>query len=100
MLTGFLRAFRTPDLRRKLLFTLAMIGVFRLGASLPTPGISEKNVSFCTGLAAQSGSVYQLVNLFSGGALLKLSVFALGIIPSTPGGIILRLLGVFTPRRE
>jgi len=81
MLTGFLRAFRTPDLRRKLLFTLAMIGVFRLGASLPTPGISEKNVSFCTGLAAQSGSVYQLVNLFSGGALLKLSVFALGIMP-------------------
>ena len=41
MLTGFIRAFRTPDLRRKLLFTLFMIGVFRLGASLPTPGISE-----------------------------------------------------------
>jgi len=86
MLTGFLRAFRTPDLRRKLLFTLFMIGVFRLGASLPTPGISEKNVNYCTGLVASSGgSVYQLVNLFSGGALLKLSVFALGIMPSTPG---------------
>src|SRR5215471_14781225 len=81
MLTGFLRAFRTPDLRRKLLFTIFMIGVFRLGASLPTPGISEKNVNFCTGLAAASGgSVYQLINLFSGGALLKLSVLAV-VIP-------------------
>jgi len=100
MLTGFLRAFRTPDLRRKLLFTLAMIGVFRLGASLPTPGISEKNVSFCTGLAAQSGSVYQLVNLFSGGALLKLSVFALGIMPYITASIILQLLAVVIPRLE
>jgi len=95
MLTGFIRAFRTPDLRRKLLFTLFMIGVFRLGASLPTPGISEKNVYFCTGLAARSGSsVYQLVNLFSGGALLKLSVFALGIMPYITASIILQLLAV------
>src|SRR5512142_2905637 len=101
MLTGFLRAFRTPDLRRKLLFTLFMIGVFRLGASLPTPGISERSVNFCTGLAAQSGgSVYQLVNLFSGGALLKLSVFALGIMPYITASIILQLLAVVIPRLE
>src|SRR5215472_14291234 len=101
MLTGFLRAFRTPDLRRKLLFTLFMIGVFRLGASLPTPGISEKNVNYCTGLAAASGgSVYQLVNLFSGGALLKLSVFALGIMPYITASIILQLLAVVIPRLE
>ena len=101
MLTGFLRAFRTPDLRRKLLFTLFIIAVFRLGASLPTPGISEKNVNYCTGLAAQSGgSVYQLVNLFSGGALLKLSVFALGIMPYITASIILQLLAVVIPRLE
>ena len=101
MLTGFLRAFRTPDLRRKLLFTIFMIAVFRLGASLPTPGISEKNVHFCTGLATQSGgSVYQLVNLFSGGALLKLSVFALGIMPYITASIILQLLAVVIPRLE
>ena len=101
MLTGFLRAFRTPDLRRKLLFTIFMIAVFRLGASLPTPGISEKNVNFCTGLATQSGgSVYQLVNLFSGGALLKLSVFALGIMPYITASIILQLLAVVIPRLE
>ena len=101
MLTGFLRAFRTPDLRRKLLFTLFIIAVFRLGASLPTPGISEKNVNYCTGLAATSGgSVYQLVNLFSGGALLKLSVFALGIMPYITASIILQLLAVVIPRLE
>src|SRR5713101_6825816 len=101
MLTGFLRAFRTPDLRRKLLFTLFIIAVFRLGASLPTPGISEKNVNYCTGLATQSGgSVYQLVNLFSGGALLRLSVFALGIMPYITASIILQLLTVVIPRLE
>src|SRR5262245_51987656 len=101
MLTGFLRAFRTPDLRRKLLFTLFIIAIFRLGASLPTPGISEKNVNYCTGLAAQNGgSVYQLVNLFSGGALLKLSVFALGIMPYITASIILQLLAVVIPRLE
>jgi preprotein translocase subunit SecY len=101
MLTGFLRAFRTPDLRRKLLFTLFIIAVFRLGASLPTPGISEKNVNYCTGLAATTGgSVYQLVNLFSGGALLKLSVFALGIMPYITASIILQLLAVVIPRLE
>jgi preprotein translocase subunit SecY len=101
MLTGFLRAFRTPDLRRKLLFTIFIIGIFRLGAALPTPGISEQNVHFCIGLAAQSGgSVYQLVNLFSGGALLKLSVFALGIMPYITASIILQLLAVVIPRLE
>src|SRR6201984_3659785 len=101
MLTGFLRAFRTPDLRRKLLFTVFIIGIFRLGASLPTPGISEKNVNYCTGLATQSGgSVYQLVNLFSGGALLKLSVLALGIMPYITASIILQLLAVVIPRLE
>ncbi len=101
MLTGFLRAFRTPDLRRKLLFTLFILAVFRLGAALPTPGISEKNVTACLGVASSSGgSVYQLVNLFSGGALLKLSVFALGIMPYITASIILQLLAVVIPRLE
>ena len=49
MLTGFLRAFRTPDLRRKLLYTIFIIAVFRLGCALPTPGISEKAVNACFG---------------------------------------------------
>ncbi|HCU95891.1 MAG TPA: preprotein translocase subunit SecY [Actinobacteria bacterium] len=101
MLTAFLRAFRTPDLRRKLLFTIFIIAVFRLGAALPTPGISEKAVHNCIGLASKSGgSVFQLVNLFSGGALFKLSVFALGIMPYITASIILQLLAVVIPRLE
>ena len=67
MLTAFLRAFRTPDLRRKLLFTLFIVAVFRLGFALPTPGISEKAVNACLNKVNQSGSqvgLFQLVNLF------------------------------------
>jgi preprotein translocase subunit SecY len=102
MLTAFLRAFRTPDLRKKLLFTLAILALFRFGAAIPTPGISEKAVTFCTGLEKTSSAagVYQLVNLFSGGALLRLSVFALGIMPYITASIILQLLAVVIPRLE
>ena len=102
MLTAFLRAFRTPDLRRKLLFTIFMIAVFRLGASLPTPGISEKAVHACIGAAPRRAAAASspLVNLFSGGALLKLSVFALGIMPYITASIILQLLAVVIPRLE
>jgi len=102
MLTAFIRAFRTPDLRKKLLFTLGILAVFRFGAAVPTPGISEKAVTFCTGLETKSSAagVYQLVNLFSGGALLRLSVFALGIMPYITASIILQLLAVVIPRLE
>ncbi|HWG62894.1 MAG TPA: preprotein translocase subunit SecY [Streptosporangiaceae bacterium] len=102
MLTAFLRAFRTPDLRRKLLFTLGILGAFRLGAAIPTPGISESAVRICTGLESKSSAagVYQLVNLFSGGALLRLSIFALGIMPYITASIILQLLAVVIPRLE
>src|SRR5581483_9201822 len=102
MLTAFLRAFRTPDLRKKLLFTLGILALFRFGAAIPTPGISEKAVTFCTGLEKTSSAagVYQLINLFSGGALLKLSVFALGIMPYITASIILQLLAVVIPRLE
>jgi preprotein translocase subunit SecY len=106
MLTGFLRAFRTPDLRRKLLFTLFIIAMFRLGSSVPTPGVSERNVNVCLNLASSTssstsgGSVFQLVNLLSGGALLKLSVFALGIMPYITASIILQLLVKVIPRLE
>ncbi|HEX4060069.1 MAG TPA: preprotein translocase subunit SecY [Streptosporangiaceae bacterium] len=103
MLTAFIRAFRTPDLRRKLLFTLFIIGVFRLGSTLPTPGISVKAVNACVNAATTSGStanVYQLVNLFSGGALLKLTVFSLGIMPYIQASIIMQLLAVVIPRLE
>ena len=101
MLTAFVRAFRTPDLRKKLLFTIFIIAMFRLGASLPTPGISEKAVDSCLNLVKSSNtSLFQLVNLFSGGALYRLSVFALGIMPYITASIILQLLAVVIPRLE
>jgi preprotein translocase subunit SecY len=104
MLTAFVRAFQTPDLRKKLLITLGLIALFRFGASLPTPGISESNVAFCSNAATAAGSssagVLAIVNLLSGQALLRLSVFALGIMPYITASIILQLLTVVIPRLE
>src|SRR5579875_3388257 len=90
MLTAFARAFRTPDLRRKLLFTLFIIAVFRLGTNLPTPGISEKAVTSCLNIASHSGNA----------SLFQLAVFALGIMPYITASIILQLLAVVIPRLE
>ena len=56
MLTAFVRAFQTPDLRKKMLITLGLIALFRFGASLPTPGIDEKNVAICSNFATSAGS--------------------------------------------
>jgi preprotein translocase subunit SecY len=99
MLTAFYQAFRTPDLRKKLLFTLFIIVIFRLGASLPTPGVSETAVHTCVSGATKTG-ILGLVNLLSGGALLQLTVFALGIMPYITASIILQLLAVVIPRLE
>jgi len=102
MLTAFIRAFRTPDLRKKLLFTLGIIALFRFGSSLPAPGISEANVSFCGNVASKSGlaATLQIVDLLSGNALKYMSVFALGIMPYITASIILQLLTVVIPRLE
>ncbi|MET8867731.1 preprotein translocase subunit SecY [Nonomuraea sp. NPDC004580] len=102
MLTAFTRAFRTPDLRKKLLFTLGIIALFRLGSVLPTPGVHVQNLAACFDQArsGETGNIYGMVQLFSGGALLKLSVFALGIMPYITASIILQLLVVVIPRLE
>jgi len=100
VLSAFASAFRTPDLRRKLLFTLAIVVLYRFGASVPTPNTSTKNVNECLKVANSGSSkdVYALINLFSGGALLKLSAFALGIMPYITASIIIQLLVVVIPR--
>ena len=102
MLTAFARAFRTPDLRRKILFTLAVMALFRLGSFSPTPGVDFAAVQRCVNLAkdSQGTDLYALVNLFSGGALLQLSIFALGIMPYITASIIIQLLTVVIPRFE
>jgi preprotein translocase subunit SecY len=99
VLSAFRSAFATPDLRKKILFTLGIIMLYRVGATLPAPGVSYKNVNACLGSVNSSG-VYQLINLFSGGALLKLSIFALGIMPYITASIIVQLLTVVIPRFE
>ncbi len=103
MLSAFTSAFRTPDLRKKLLFTVFIIALYRVGASLPSPGVSFTNVRRCLDAveASDAGNgVLNLLNLFSGGALLQLSVFALGIMPYITASIILQLLTVVIPRLE
>jgi preprotein translocase subunit SecY len=99
VLSAFRSAFATPDLRKKILFTFGIIVLYRIGATLPAPGVSYKNVNACISSVDSSG-VYQLINLFSGGALLKLSIFALGIMPYITASIIIQLLTVVIPRFE
>jgi len=100
VLTSFGRAFRTPELRNKILFTLAIMALFRLGSHIPTPGISFDLVAKCQAAAGGSNSLLGLANLFSGGALLQLSIFALGIMPYITASIIIQLLTVVIPRFE
>ena len=99
MFSAFAMAFRTPDLRKKLLFTLGTIGLFRLGSVVPTPGVSYSAVQTCVNVT-KDNSLYGLINTFSGGALLQLSVFALGIMPYITASIIVQLLTVVIPRFE
>ena len=99
MLAAFGKAFKTPDLRRKIFFTLSIMALFRFGSVVPTPGVSYVNVQSCL-KQVQSGGLFGLINLFSGGALLHLSVFALGIMPYITSSIIIQLLTVVIPRFE
>lgn len=100
MLSAFASAFRTPDLRKKLLFTLGIIILYRFGAAVPTPNTNTSAINSCIDQANTGASrdVYALINLFSGGALLRLSAFALGIMPYITASIIIQLLVVVIPR--
>lgn len=100
MLRDFGRAFRTRELRNKILFTLGIMAVFRVGSFIPTPGVSYSNVQQCISQTSGNSDLLGLVNLFSGGALLQLSIFALGIMPYITASIIVQLLTVVIPRFE
>ncbi|OBG81140.1 preprotein translocase subunit SecY [Mycobacterium sp. NS-7484] len=102
MLSAFISSLRTADLRRKILFTLAMVILYRVGATLPSPGVNYPNVQKCIEQVSggDSAQVYSLINLFSGGALLQLSVFAVGVMPYITASIIVQLLTVVIPRFE
>ncbi|WP_430333745.1 preprotein translocase subunit SecY [Rhodococcus sp. ACT016] len=102
MLSAFVSALRTPDLRRKILFTLGLVALYRLGATLPSPGVDYGNVRACIDQVSggESAGIYSLINLFSGGALLQLSIFAIGIMPYITASIIIQLLTVVIPKFE
>lgn len=98
MFKAAVRIFRTPDLRRKIGFTLVIVALFRLGSVIPAPFVNFTNVQACVNTTSSTSGLYELVNLFSGGALLKLSIFAMGIMPYITASIIVQLLRVVIPR--
>ncbi|WP_018143434.1 preprotein translocase subunit SecY [Alloscardovia criceti] len=95
-----IQALRAKELRNKILFTLLIVIIYRIGAAIPTPGIDYKVVSDTVKNASSGENFVALVNLFSGGALLQLSVFALGIMPYITASIVVQLLRVVIPRFE
>jgi preprotein translocase subunit SecY len=98
VLEGFQSASRIPELRRRLLFTLAMLAVYRVGVAIPTPGIDGR--ALAEFFESVRNSVLGMVNLFSGGALERFSIFALGIMPYISASIILQLLTMVIPHLE
>ena len=102
MLQAFLNIVKIPDLRKKIFFTLGLIAVYRIGTYIPTPGIDgAKLAQFFANLAQQSGgALFGIMNMFSGGAISRLTIFALGIMPYISSSIIIQLLTAVIPALE
>src|SRR3989338_3888340 len=102
MLQAFADSFKIPDLRRKILITFGIIAVYRLGTFIPTPGIDGAKLAvFFDNLSrTQGGTLFGVMNLFSGGAIHRLTIFALGIMPYISSSIIMQLLTVVIPALE
>jgi preprotein translocase subunit SecY len=92
MIEKFLNIFRIPDLRKRVLFTLGILAVYRLGAFIPTPGINTQQLALL--FNSQNGSALGLMDLFGGGNLRRMTIFALGIMPYITASIIFQLLTV------
>jgi preprotein translocase subunit SecY len=92
MLEKFLNIFRIPDLRKRVLFTFAILAVYRLGSHIPTPGVNVHQLDLL--FSQQSGSALGLMDLFGGGNLRRMTIFALGIMPYITASIIFQLLTV------
>lgn len=99
-MSAIVSAFKDVDLRKKILFTLAMIILYRVGAQVPTPGVDYAAITQQVQSLTESNTMYGLINMFSGGALLQLSIFAVGIMPYITASIIIQLLTVVIPRFE
>jgi preprotein translocase subunit SecY len=97
-LEAFANIFRVPDLRKRVLFTLGLLAVYRLGAFIPTPGVDVHRLEQF--FAQNSGTLWGYIDLFSGGMFRRLTIFALGIMPYITASIILQLLTVVVPTLE
>jgi len=102
MFQAFLNIVKIPDLRKKIFFTLGMIAIYRIGTYIPTPGIDgAKLAQFFASLAQSSGgALFGIMNMFSGGAISRLTIFALGIMPYISSSIIIQLLTAVVPALE
>ena len=98
MFEALANAFRVPDLRKKILFTLAIIALYRVGSHIPVPGVSRAMIDQLT--AATSTGALGLLNLFSGGAMQNFAIFALGIMPYITSSIIMQLMQAVIPQLE
>ncbi len=99
MFSWLTNAWRVPELRRRVLFTAVILGLYRLGSWLPAPGVDSDTIENYFNSSA-GGTVLALLNLFSGGALSQFAIFALGIMPYVTASIILQLMTVVIPRLE
>ena len=100
MLTALFNAFKIPDIRRKLMFTVLIIGIYRVGSWIPAPGVDVDILRVATGASGSAGGLVGILNVFAGGALQQMAIFALGIMPYITASIILQLLVVVIPRLE
>src|SRR3989441_6177883 len=98
MLDRLRNIFQVPELKRRILFTLALFVVYRLGEHLPTPGVNAK--ALAGAFASQAGGLFGLYDLFVGGAFSRATIFALGIMPYISSSIILQVLGAVVPYFE
>ncbi len=102
MFKAFANSFKIPDLRKKLFVTMALISVYRVGAFIPTPGVNGAALMqfFENVTRQQGGTLFGIMNMFSGGALTRLTIFALGIMPYISASIILQLMITVVPHLE
>ena len=100
MFSWLANAWRVPELRRRVLFTGMILGLYRLGSWMPAPGVDSQSIQDFFGSGGRGSSILGLLNLFSGSALSRFSIFALGIMPYVTASIILQLLTVVIPKLE
>ena len=104
MISSLANCFKIPELKKKILFTLGIIAVYRVGCYIPTPGVNGAVLAEffekINSTTSSTGSIFGIMNMFSGGALEKLTVFSLGIMPYISSSIIMQLLTAVIPALE